>query len=74
MLKISFDMAENKCLHTAVTQPKKVYINTLGAFYIAPAHDRCSRVKIRTQKSRELLAYLLEHREDVSRERIFADL
>ncbi len=53
---------------------QRVYINTLGAFYIAPAHDRHSRVKIRTQKSRELLAYLLEHREGVSRERIYADL
>jgi hypothetical protein len=53
---------------------QRVYINTLGSFYIAPAHDRLSRVKIRTQKSRELLAYLLEHREGVSRQRIFADL
>lgn len=53
---------------------QRVYINTLGSFYIAPAHDRRSRVKIRTQKSRELLAYLLEHREGVGRERIFADL
>lgn len=53
---------------------KRVYINTLGSFYIAPAHDRLSRVKIRTQKSRELLAYLLEHREGVGRDRIIADL
>jgi len=53
---------------------QRVYIHTLGAFYIAPVHDRHSRVKIRTQKSRELLAYLLEHREGVSRERIYADL
>jgi len=53
---------------------QRVYINTLGSFYIAPAHDRLSRVKIRTQKSRELLAYLLEHREGVSRQRIFADM
>lgn len=53
---------------------KRVYINTLGTFYIAPAHDRHSRIKIRTQKSRELLAYLLEHREGVRRERIYADL
>ncbi|HHW00107.1 MAG TPA: AAA family ATPase [Clostridiaceae bacterium] len=53
---------------------QKVYINTLGTFYIAPAHDRHFRVKIRTQKSRELLAYLLEHREGVSRQRIYADL
>jgi len=53
---------------------QRVYINTLGTFYIAPAHDRLSRVKIRTRKSRELLAYLLEHREGVSRGRIFADL
>lgn len=53
---------------------ERVYINTMGSFYIAPAHDRRSRVKIRTQKSRELLAYLLEHREGVGRERIYADL
>lgn len=53
---------------------KRVYVNTLGSFYIAPAHDRNSPVKIRTQKARELLAYMLEHREGVSRERIYADL
>jgi len=53
---------------------QRVYINTLGSFYIAPAHDRHSPIKIRTQKSRELLAYLLEHREGVSRRRIIADL
>jgi len=53
---------------------QKVYINTLGTFYVAPAHDRFSRVKIRTQKSRELLAYLLEHREGVSRQQIYANL
>lgn len=53
---------------------QRVYINTLGGFYIAPSHDRNSPVKIRTQKSRELLAYLLEHREGVTRERIYADL
>lgn len=52
----------------------RVYINTLGNFYVASAYDRSFRVKIRTQKSRELLAYLLEYREGVSRERIFADL
>ncbi|MEW6276052.1 MAG: hypothetical protein AB1556_13215 [Bacillota bacterium] len=53
---------------------QRVYINTLGSFYIAPAHDRRSPVKIRTQKARELLAYLLEHREGVARDRIYADL
>jgi len=52
---------------------KKVYINTLGAFYIAPAHDDAPGQNPHAE-SRELLAYLLEHREDVSRERIFADL
>ncbi|EHL05376.1 tetratricopeptide repeat protein [Desulfitobacterium hafniense DP7] len=52
----------------------RVYINTLGTFYIAPAHERKSPIKIRTQKARELLAYLLEHREGVSKERIFDDL
>jgi len=52
----------------------RVYINTLGTFYIAPAHERKSPVKIRTQKARELLAYLLEHREGVNKERIFNDL
>ena len=53
---------------------QRVYINTLGSFYVAPAHDRRSPVKIRTQKSRELLAYLLEYREGVSRRQIYADL
>lgn len=53
---------------------ERVYINTLGRFYIAPSHDRNTTVKIRTQKSRELLAYLLEYREGVSRDRIYADL
>jgi len=53
---------------------QRVYINTLGSFYVAPANDRHSPVKIRTRKSRELLAYLLEHREGVSRRRIFTDL
>lgn len=53
---------------------ERVYIHTLGAFYIAPVHDRKKPVKIRTQKARELLAYLLEHRNGVSREQIYADL
>lgn len=53
---------------------QRIYIHTLGSFYVAPTHDRHSPVKIRTQKSRELLAYLLEHREGVTRQRIFADL
>lgn len=52
----------------------RIYINTLGTFYIAPAHERKSPIKIRTKKARELLAYLLEHREGVSKERIFNDL
>lgn len=52
----------------------RVYINTLGTFYIAPDHERKSPIKIRTQKARELLAYLLEHREGVAKERIFNDL
>lgn len=54
--------------------PKRVYINTLGGFYIASADDQKQRVKIRTQKSRELLAYLLQHRDGVSRQQIFTDL
>lgn len=53
---------------------ERVYINTLGSFYIAPAYNRGSPVKIRTQKARELLAYLLENRKGVTRKQIFADL
>lgn len=53
---------------------ERVYIHTLGSFYIAPAHDKETPVKIRTQKARELLAYLLEHPKGVSREQITADL
>lgn len=53
---------------------ERVYIHTLGAFYIAPAYDRKNRVKIRTQKARELLAYLTEHREGVTREQICRDI
>lgn len=53
---------------------ERVYINTLGSFYIAPVHDRLTPIKIRTRKSRELLAYLLEHKEGVTRERIYTDL
>ncbi len=52
----------------------RVYINTLGGFYVAPNHDRQKPVKIRTYKARELLAYLLEHREGVSIERISAEI
>ncbi|MGI1658964.1 MAG: AAA family ATPase [Desulfitobacterium sp.] len=52
----------------------RVYINTLGTFYMAPAYERKSPIKIRTQKARELLAYLLEHRKGVSKENIFNDL
>lgn len=53
---------------------ERVYINSLGGFYITPSHDRETPVKIRTQKSRELLAYLLENWEGVAREQIFVDL
>ena len=53
---------------------QRVYINTLGRFSTAPVYDREKPVKIRTQKSRELLAYLLEHRNGVAKERIYADL
>ncbi len=53
---------------------ERVYINTLGSFYIAPAHDRDKPIKIRTQKARELLAYLLLYPGGVARERIFSDL
>lgn len=52
----------------------RVYIHTLGSFYIAPAYDQGNPVKIRTQKARELLAYLLEHREGATREQFRADL
>ncbi|MEW5953342.1 MAG: hypothetical protein AB1815_06275 [Bacillota bacterium] len=53
---------------------ERVYIHTLGSFYIAPVHDKGSPVKIRTLKARELLAYLLEHRKGAAREQIYADL
>jgi LuxR family maltose regulon positive regulatory protein len=53
---------------------ERVYLHTLGAFSIAPAYDRKSRVKIRTQKARELLAYLLEHRTGVTREQVCRDV
>lgn len=53
---------------------ERVYINTLGRFFAAPAYNRENPVKIRTQKSRELLAYLLEQRKGVAREQIYADL
>lgn len=52
----------------------RVYVHTLGNFYIAPIHDRKNPVKIRTQKARELLAYLLEHRNGVTRKQIYTDL
>ncbi len=51
-----------------------VYVHTLGNFYITPFLDREHPVRIRTQKARELLAYLLEHRNGATREQIFADL
>ncbi len=53
---------------------ERVYINTLGGFYVAPSHDKGNPVRIRTRKARELLAYLLENRQGVSRHRICADL
>ena len=53
---------------------KRVYIHTLGNFYVAPVHDKDAPVKIRTLKARELLAYLLEHPKGVTRAQITADL
>lgn len=53
---------------------KRVYINTMGTFYIAPFHDKKNPIKIRTLKARELLAYLLEHREGVNRDKILSEL
>lgn len=53
---------------------KRVYIHTLGSFYISSVHDKETPVKIRTQKARELLAYLLEYPKGVSREQITTDL
>lgn len=53
---------------------ERVYVHTLGAFYIAPAYDRKSRTKIRTQKARELLAYFLEHPGGVTREQVCRDI
>ncbi len=53
---------------------ERVYLHTLGAFYITPAYDRKNRVKIRTQKARELLAYLMNHCEGVTREQVCRDI
>ncbi len=53
---------------------KRVFVHTLGNLYIAPEYTRESRTRIRTQKARELLAYLLAHQEGVTKEQIFEDL
>ncbi len=53
---------------------ERVYIHTLGTFYICAAENREIPIKIRTKKARELLAYLLEHPKGVTREQIHADL
>lgn len=53
---------------------ERVFIHTMGSFYIASVFEREKPVKIRTQKARELLAYLLLHRNGVTREQIFSDL
>ncbi len=52
----------------------RVYIHTLGQFYLASVDDRKRPVKIRIRKAKELLAYLLDHKNGVPRERILADL
>ncbi len=53
---------------------ERVYIHTLGNFYIASVQEREVPLKIRTKKARELLAYLLEHPKGVTREQIHTDL
>ena len=41
-------------------RPKKVYIETLGAFTVYQDRDRLKILKFRTKKERELLAFLLD--------------
>lgn len=41
-------------------RPKKVYIETLGAFTVYQGKDRQKLIKFRTKKERELLAFLLD--------------
>ncbi len=41
-------------------QPKKAYIETLGAFTVYQDRDRQKLIKFRTKKERELLAFLLD--------------
>jgi hypothetical protein len=41
-------------------RPKKVYIETLGAFTVYQDEDRQNPLKFRTKKARELLAFLLD--------------
>jgi len=41
-------------------RPRKVYVETLGAFTVYQDRERKSMVKFRTKKERELLAFLLD--------------
>jgi len=41
-------------------QPKKVYVETLGAFTVYQGKDRQKLLKFRSRKERELLAFLLD--------------
>lgn len=71
--KITPDFTREMLIYGSYTV-KWVYINTLGTLYIAPSYDKKNPVKIRTLKARELLAYLLEHREGATRDQIAEDL
>ncbi|MGI5971925.1 MAG: AfsR/SARP family transcriptional regulator [Oscillospiraceae bacterium] len=41
-------------------RPKKVYVETLGAFTVYQGRDRQKLIRFRTKKERELLAFLLD--------------
>ena len=41
-------------------RPKKAYIRMLGDFSVSAYDDRCTALKLRTRKERELLAFLLD--------------
>ena len=54
---------------------KRIYIQTLGEFTVFMYDNRNETIKIRTKKSRELLAYLLNAGEEgVTKEQIYHDL
>jgi len=54
---------------------KKIYIKTLGELTVYSYNNRNEAIKIRTKKSRELLAYLLNAGEEgFTKEQIYHDL